>query len=303
MRRASGAGDGVQQRRRRRSTVTSPSQPGAAGGRAHASARRQPDDERERAGGRRQRVRGDEVHGPHGVRERRRQPGEEEPVDRQAEQHDGVEHRVRQVRRDHHGHHRDDPDPREVRPGEHLPAGPPVEQHPGERARAPRRAAARRRAPRRSPRGTAARIENSAYDASATWKTPSLSWLDSRTANSRRNHRPRSRCARWRHVDAGGVGGPGVADERAARSSGRHRSTGRAGAPHPDEPGAGHRVLRATVRSGGDRVPVEAPERVRLGDDRRPGSRPAGRRGTGRRRRSARRRSRGRTGSATRRCP
>ena len=43
-----------------------------------------------------------------GVRQRRRQPGEQEPVDRQADQHDAVEDRVGQVGGDHAGDERDD---------------------------------------------------------------------------------------------------------------------------------------------------------------------------------------------------
>jgi len=38
--------------------------------------------------------------------------------------------------------------------------------------------------------------EKITYDASATWKTPSTNWLSTRTANSRRNQRPCSRCTR-----------------------------------------------------------------------------------------------------------
>ena len=49
-----------------------------------------------------------------------------------------------------------------------------------------------------SPAPGARSGENTTYDASATWNTPSVSWLVIRTANSRRNHVPRSRCTRCR---------------------------------------------------------------------------------------------------------
>ncbi len=74
--------------------------------------------------------------------------------------------------------------------------------------------------------------EKMTYAASATWKTPSVSWLATRTANSLRKARPRKRCVRWRTacilsmfppMGPSSRAGSGASDSRA--SGGRPRGT------------------------------------------------------------------------------
>ena len=128
------------------------------------------------------------------VRQRRRQAGEEEPVDREAGEHRDVQRRCRSTSADRPGRRRRAPS----RPASGW-------RRAGSAGAASGRAARRRtgrpgstaaaawRTPRRRCRPTSARSgEKKNRLASATWKTPSADCEVSRVANSRR----KSRCRR-----------------------------------------------------------------------------------------------------------
>ncbi len=162
-------------------------------------------------GGRGERVGGDQVLVGHDVRQRGREPGEQEPVHREA----GQDHREQRGAPDvgvHGGGEREhQADPDEVRPGQHLAARPPVQEaRPTNGPSTLNGSSTTASAPASAPGEGARSGENTTYDASATWNTPSVSWLATRTANSRRNHVPRSRCRRWRSaVTRSSSQGPG----------------------------------------------------------------------------------------------
>src|SRR3954449_3174580 len=84
--------------------------------------------------------------------------------------------------------------------------------------------------------------EKSAYDAIATWKTPSVSWLATRTVKRRRNHRPRSRRCRW----ASAVMGVSRVDHPAPAAPGDRP------APHPSRTGAGQRGAKSRAAGAAD---------------------------------------------------
>jgi hypothetical protein len=98
-----------------------------------AGAERQTDEEGERPGRRGEGVRGDQVAAVHHVRQRRGQPGQQEPVDRQRGEDQPEQRRPAPPRVDRQRQHPDQPDPHEVRPGQHLAPRPAVEEHPDER--------------------------------------------------------------------------------------------------------------------------------------------------------------------------
>ncbi len=100
--------------------------------RARAGAARESDEERQRAGGRCQRVGGDQVGLVDDVRERRGEAGEQEAVDRQARQDQHEQAGAVDVGTDRDREQPDQSDPDEVRPGQHLAPRPAVQEHPDE---------------------------------------------------------------------------------------------------------------------------------------------------------------------------
>ena len=155
------------------------------------------------AGRRRDRVGHDELVVGHDVRQPRRQPGEEEPVHRQAQQDEQVERRPDGMP----GDQCRAPPARARRARRWRPAG----SGAGASGRAARRrrarprckAGSRRRSRRRPrPRWRPARGRRRRRLARLTWKAPSLSCEVSRVANSRRKPGPRrtsvGRGRRWR---------------------------------------------------------------------------------------------------------
>jgi hypothetical protein len=86
------------------------------------------------AGGGGHRVRHHQLGPGHHVRERGRQPGQEEPVHRQAGEHGGIEGYAGHVRRAEPGHAEHHGGAEQVGHHQDLPPPPPVEQHTRERA-------------------------------------------------------------------------------------------------------------------------------------------------------------------------
>ncbi|HEY9337219.1 MAG TPA: hypothetical protein VIQ79_22455, partial [Kribbella sp.] len=100
----------------------------------HAGPDATADQEQRSARGRRDRVRHHELVGVDHVRQTRGQPGQQEAVHPEGQQHGQVERESSVADGNNRADHQDQRRPGQVRPEEDLPPGPPVEEYPGERA-------------------------------------------------------------------------------------------------------------------------------------------------------------------------